>query len=103
MGHPVALEPLLPFIFIFIFIFIFFIFCALLIGISNNDPFLLPDMAVLIEDKKETKRQEMGWNEARPTDEGVLSCKLLGQVNFKVEEGTHTACYLKAVESKSEA
>ena len=92
MGHPVALESLLPFVTV----------CTLLISISNNDPFFLPHMAELIEDQKETKGQEMGWNKARPADEGVFSRKLLRQVNVMVDEGGHAACYLKAVESKSE-
>ena len=93
MGHPVALESLLPFVPV----------CTVLIGISNNDSFFLPNMAEPIEDQKETKGQEMGWNKAGPTDEGVLSGKLLRQVNVMVDEGSHAACYLKAVESKSEA
>ena len=93
MGHPAALESLLPFVPI----------CTLLIGISNNDPFFLPDMAEPIEDQKETKGQEMGWNKAGPTDEGVLSGKLPGQVDVQIDEDSHTACYLKAAESKSEA
>ena len=93
MGHPAALESLLPFIAI----------CALLVGISNSYPLCLSYMAEPIEDQKETKGQEMGWDEARPTDEGVFSRKLLGQVDVEVDEGGHAACYLKAVESKGEA
>ena len=46
MGHPVALESLLHFVPI----------RAFLIGISNNDPFFLPDMAESVEDKEDTKK-----------------------------------------------
>ena len=87
MGHPVALESLLHFVPI----------RAFLIRISNNDPFFLPDMAEPVEDKEESKGQELGWNKAGPADEGVLRSKLLGQVNVNIDDGGHTACYLKAV------